>query len=398
MYKMSDLNLANKNVLIRVDLNVPMQDNKITSTKRIEAILPTIRMALNQNASVILMSHLGRPTSGEFSSEFSLAPVAACLSHLLDQTVTFVQALDQLNATPGQVILLENTRFWVGEKENDEQLSQRLASLCDVFVMDAFATAHRKEASTYGVAKYAPIACAGPLLVKEMASIASIMHNPARPLLAIVGGSKVSSKLAVLKSLLTRVDSLIVGGGIANTFLAAQGFSVGDSLYEPELVDEAKKLLQYAKDHGKVIPLPLDVVVAKQFSKEAQPICRDIQGSGLAPGDIILDVGHKTSAQFTDVIQKAKTILWNGPVGVFEWDQFAQGTKSLAEAIAKSTAYSVAGGGDTIAAIEKYGIESDISYISTGGGAFLEFLEGKKLPAIAILEQRANDKVSHETN
>lgn len=392
MIKMTDLDLMNKKVLIRADLNVPMHNNKITSIKRIEAILPTIRLALKQHASVYLMSHLGRPKSGEFNPEFSLAPVAAQLSHLLNQTVEFVANLSQADVRPGQIALLENTRFWVGEKENDDSLAKCLANHCDVFVMDAFATAHRKEASTYGVAKYAPIACAGPLLVSEVEALRKVMINPSRPLLAIVGGSKVSSKLSILKSLLEQVDNLIVGGGMANTFLVAQGYHVGRSLYEPDLVNDAKQLFDYADEHHKLIQIPIDVVVAKEFSACANAHHKNV--TEISDDDIILDVGPKTSNQLAHLVQKAKTILWNGPLGVFEWDQFGEGTKLLTEAIANSSAYSVAGGGDTLAAIEKYHIASDLSYISTGGGAFLELLEKKTLPAIAILEQRAKNKVN----
>jgi phosphoglycerate kinase len=398
MLKMTDLNLSNQRVLIRVDLNVPIEEGKVTSAARIEAILPTLEMALKQHARILLMSHLGRPQEGQFDPNLSLAPVAAALCNLLGQPIQFIENVDgPIDIKPGQIALLENTRFWIGEKNNDAALSKRLAKLCDIFVMDAFATAHRKEASTYGVAEFAPVACAGPLLMAEINALRPIMRNPKRPLLAIVGGSKVSTKLSVLQHLLAQVDYLIVGGGIANTFIAAQGFSVGGSLYEPDLIPEAQQLLKEAKQNGKTILVPVDVRVANHFSKEASAECKMV--NDINQNELILDVGEKTSAQIRDIVQTASTILWNGPLGVFEWDQFGEGTKSLAKAIAASPGYSVAGGGDTLAAIEKYHIENDISYISTGGGAFLEILEGKTLPAIAILEQRAEqNKVNHETN
>ncbi len=382
--QMQELNLSNKTVLIREDLNVPMQNGEIVSTKRIAAILPTLDLALKQQAKVILLSHLGRPQAGEFDPTFSLSPVADCLSHMLGRPVHFASTLDATKEIGfGEVCLLENVRFLTGEKENDPKLSKELAELGDIFVMDAFATAHRKEASTYGVAKYAEVACAGPLLMSEIHALDKIMEDPARPLVAIVGGLKVSTKLSILKNLLSKVDYLIVGGGIANTFLAAGGFAIGRSLYEKNLLQEAKDMLTYAKATHKRIPLPLDVVVAQDFASQAEAQIKLIEE--VSPSDLILDVGPKTRLQFTEIIKKAKTILWNGPLGVFEWDQFGEGTKALAEAIATSTAFSVAGGGDTVAAIEKYQVEKEISYISTAGGAFLEFLEGKSLPAITIL-------------
>lgn len=392
MLKMSDLDLNGKRVLIRVDLNVPIKDGKVTSIKRIEAILPTLKLAQKQNAEIILMSHLGRPTEGTLDPNLSLAPVGECLSQLLKQDVQFVPDLESIQTTPKQISLLENTRFLVGEKQNDPALSQKLAKLCDVFVMDAFATAHRKEASTYGVAEYANVACAGPLLLSEIEALKIIMKKPRRPLVAIVGGAKVSTKLSILKNILEVVDCLIVGGGIANTFLVAADYEVGASLYEPNLVPEAKRLLDYAKKTDKLIPIPDDVIVAKEFSADAKAFKRNIVT--IDPAEMIMDIGPQTMQRINSIIANAKTILWNGPLGVFEWDQFGDGTASLAKAIAKSKAYSVAGGGDTLAAIEKYKVENGISYISTGGGAFLEFLEGKNLPAIQILEKK-DSAVSH---
>jgi phosphoglycerate kinase len=370
---------------------VPLEDHRVTSTKRIDAIIPTIELAVHQGAKVILISHLGRPKEGQFDPNLSLAPVADCLSTKLNQPVSLVKNFRvgfQLEA--GQVVLLENIRFEKGEKENSQVLAQELANLCDIFVMDAFATAHRKEASTYGVAEFANVACAGPLLISEINALRQIMHKPARPLVAIVGGSKVSTKLAILTNILKIIDCLIVGGGIANTFLVAKGYSVGESLYEPELLDSAREMLSFADKNHQQILLPVDVVVGSEFSKNAIAEIKPVDAIG---DEMILDVGPKTSQMVSQVISSAKTVLWNGPLGVFEWEQFEQGTKKLADAIAKSSAYSVAGGGDTLAAIEKYHIEKDISYISTGGGAFLEFLEGKQLPAVDILERR-NEKVS----
>ncbi len=387
--KMTDLDLAGKRVLIREDLNVPVKDGKVTSDKRIRASLPTIEHAMKAGAKVMLMSHLGRPTEGEPAEEFSLKPVADHLTELLGKPVRLIT--DYLENPPqledGEVVVLENVRFNKGEKKNDEELSKKYAALCDVYVMDAFGTAHRAQASTHGVAKYAPVACAGPLLVGELEALGKALENPDRPMVAIVGGSKVSTKLTVLDSLSKVVDQLIVGGGIANTFIAAMGHNVGKSLYEPDLVDEAKRLIADAKAKGADIPIPVDVVTGKEFSENAAAETKKV--TEVADDDMIFDVGPETAAQYAELLKKAGTIVWNGPVGVFEFDQFAAGTKALAMAIAESQAFSIAGGGDTLAAIDKYGVADKISYISTGGGAFLEFLEGKKLPAVEILEQRA---------
>ncbi|MFM8586589.1 MAG: phosphoglycerate kinase [Gammaproteobacteria bacterium] len=386
--RMTDLDLAGKRVLIREDLNVPVEGGSITSDARIRASLPTIRHAIEQRARVILLSHLGRPKEGEFSAENSLAPVAKRLAELLSQPVRLVgDWLEGVACDPGEVVLCENVRFNKGEKKDDEALSRRMAALCDVYVMDAFGTAHRAEASTHGVARFAPIACAGPLLVGELEALERALAKPARPLVAIVAGSKVSTKLTVLESLLAKVDKLIVGGGIANTFLAATGVNVGKSLHEPDMLDTARRLLEQARARGAEIPLPTDVVVAAEFSPSASAMVRDVGAVGTS--ELILDIGPKTSATLATVLESAGTILWNGPVGVFEFDQFGAGTRAIAEAVAKSPAFSLAGGGDTLAAIEKYGVESGISYISTGGGAFLEFVEGKTLPAVAALEARA---------
>lgn len=386
--RMTDLDLAGKRVLIREDLNVPLEGGSITSDARIRASLPTIRHAIAKRARVILLSHLGRPKEGEFSAENSLAPVAERLTELLGQKVRLASDwLDGVSCEPGEVVLCENVRFNKGEKKDDETLSRRMAALCDVYVMDAFGTVHRAEASTHGVARFAPIACAGPLLVGELEALERALANPARPLVAIVAGSKVSTKLTVLESLLSKVDKLIVGGGIANTFLAATGVNVGKSLHEPDMLDTARRLLEQARAGGTEIPLPSDVVVASEFSPTAKATVRDVGAVGAT--ELILDIGPKTSAALSRVLQSAGTILWNGPVGVFEFDQFGAGTRAIAEAIAKSEAYSLAGGGDTLAAIEKYDVEDGISYISTGGGAFLEFVEGKTLPAVAALEARA---------
>ncbi len=387
--KMTDLDLAGKRVLIREDLNVPVKDGKVTSDKRIRASLPTIEHAMNAGAKVMLMSHLGRPTEGEPAEEFSLKPVADHLGELLGKPVRLIT--DYLENPPqledGEVVVLENVRFNKGEKKNDEELAKKYAALCDVFVMDAFGTAHRAQASTHGVAKYAPVACAGPLLVGELEALGKALENPDRPMVAIVGGSKVSTKLTVLDSLSRVVDQLIVGGGIANTFIAAMGYNVGKSLYEPDLVDEAKRLIADAEAKGADIPIPVDVVTGKEFSENAKAETKKVDE--VADDDMIFDVGPETAAQYADLLKKAGTIVWNGPVGVFEFDQFAEGTRALALAIAESSAFSIAGGGDTLAAIDKFGVADRISYISTGGGAFLEFLEGKKLPAVEILEQRA---------
>ena len=386
--RMTDLDLAGKRVLIREDLNVPVEAGAITSDARIRAALPTIRAAVAARARVILLSHLGRPKEGEFSAENSLAPVAARLQELLGQPVRLVADwLDGAVCQPGEVVLCENVRFNKGEKIDDETLSRHMATLCDVFVMDAFGTAHRGEASTHGVARHAPVACAGPLLVGELEALERALAKPVRPLVAIVAGSKVSTKLTVLESLLGKVDKLIVGGGIANTFLAATGVAVGKSLHEAEMLDTARRLLDQAKARGVEIPLPVDVVVAAEFSAAAPASVRPVAEVGA--NELILDIGPRTAAMLADSLQTAGTILWNGPVGVFEFDQFGEGTRAIALAIARSPAFSLAGGGDTLAAIEKYGVESGISYISTGGGAFLEFVEGKTLPAVAVLEARA---------
>jgi len=385
--KMDEVDLSGKRVLIREDLNVPIADGKITSDVRIRAALPTVRKALAANASVMLMSHLGRPTEGEPDPACSLQPIATHLTQLLGIEVPLQKNwIDGVDVEPGQVVLLENVRFLAGEKACDEDLSRRMANLCDVFVMDAFGTAHRAQASTFGVARFAPVACAGPLLSAELDALERAMDNPARPMVAIVGGSKVSTKLTVLDSLADIVDQLIVGGGIANTFIAAAGHDVGKSLYEADMVDMARELAANKEDRAD-IPVPVDVVTAKDFSADATAEIKSV--SDVAPDDLILDIGPETVAQFAEILKTAGTIIWNGPVGVFEFDQFGEGTKVLAQAIAESPAFSVAGGGDTLAAIDKYGVAENISYISTGGGAFLEFIEGKKLPAVAILEKRA---------
>jgi phosphoglycerate kinase len=386
--RMMDTDLRGKRVLIREDLNVPVQNGVVTSDARIRASLPTIRYALDQHAKVFILSHLGRPEEGVYAEEFSLAPVAAKLSELLGKQVALRKDwLDGVDTPPGTAVLCENVRFNKGEKKDKEDLAKKMAALCDVYVMDAFGTAHRAEASTHGVARFAKVAAAGPLLVGELEALERALHAPARPLVAIVGGSKVSTKLTVLESLLAKVDKLIVGGGIANTFLAATGVNVGKSLHEAEMLDVARKLLAQAKAKGTEIPLPTDVVVARQFAATAHADVRPV--SQVKPDEMILDVGPDTAEAFGKVIENAGTIVWNGPVGVFEFDQFGEGTRAIAGAIARSKAFSLAGGGDTLAAIEKYGVEDGISYISTGGGAFLEFVEGKTLPAVAILEQRA---------
>ena len=385
---MSSLDLRDKRVLIREDLNVPIKDGQVSSDARIRAALPTLQAALNAKARVLVMSHLGRPDEGQYSEEFSLAPVAKRLAQLLGVPVALKKDwLKGVDVAPGEIVLLENVRFNKGEKKDDETLSKQMAALCDVYVMDAFGTSHRAEASTHGVAKYAPIACAGPLLVSELSALEKALEKPARPLLAIVAGSKVSTKLTVLESLLGKVDQLIVGGGITNTFLAALGFKVGKSLYEPAMLDICKRLLEQSKKRGIVIPMPTDVVVAKEFSAKAEADVKPVGSVGSE--DMILDIGPDSAEAMAALVASAGTILWNGPVGVFEFEQFGEGTRTIATAIARSKAFSLAGGGDTLAAIEKYGIEDSISYISTGGGAFLEFVEGKKLPAVDILEQRA---------
>jgi phosphoglycerate kinase len=386
--EMAKLDLAGKRVMIREDLNVPIKDGEVTSDARIRAALPTIHLALDKGARVILLSHLGRPEEGKFDAELSLAPVAARLSALLGRSVPLVTDwLDGVHVEPGAVVLCENVRFNKGEKKDNEELSRRMAALCDIFVMDAFGTSHRAEASTHGVARFAPVACAGPLLVGELEALDRALAKPARPLVAIVAGSKVSTKLTILEALLEKVDRLIVGGGIANTFLAASGVKVGKSLCEMDMLDTCRRLMVRARERGADIPLPTDVVTAKEFAATAHADVRDIHE--VAPDELILDVGPDTSERFAKIIAEAGTVLWNGPVGVFEFDQFGEGTRAVANAIASSKAFSLAGGGDTLAAIEKYGVEDGISYISTGGGAFLEFVEGKKLPAVAALEDRA---------
>ncbi len=387
---MTDLDLSGKRVLIREDFNVPLKDGRVADDTRIRASLPTIQLAMRAGAKTLLMSHLGRPKEGVTDEQSSLAPVAEHLSHLLGKPVPLVKNwLDGVEVRNGDVALCENVRFNKGEKKDDDGLAKRMAALCDIFVMDAFGTAHRAEASTHGVAKYARIACAGPLLTAELEALGKALHQPKHPLVAIVGGSKVSSKLVLLESLSQKVDQLIVGGGIANTFLAAAGYNVGKSLYEAELVGEAKNLMAKATARGGDIPLPTDVVCAKEFSEGAQATLKKIEEVG--GDDLILDIGPDTARMFAGMLKAAGTVVWNGPVGVFEFDQFGAGTQALAQAIAESTAFSIAGGGDTLAAIAKYRVADRISYISTGGGAFLEFLEGKKLPAVAMLEERGKD-------
>ena len=385
---MSDLALAGKRVLIREDLNVPVADGRVTSDARVRAAAPTIRSAADAGARVIVMSHLGRPKEGERDPALSLAPVAKSLEGILRMPVRLHEGeLEDATAAPGEVVLLENVRFLKGEKKDDPSLAARMASLCDIFVMDAFGTAHRAEASTHGVALAAPVACAGPLLAAELDALEHALENPRRPLVAVVGGSKVSTKLEVLESLIAKVDQLVVGGGIANTFLAAAGLSVGKSLHEPEMIDVARRLLAQAKARGVGIPVPTDVVVAREFAPTAKAETKP--AASVAANEMILDIGPDSARAVAAVVAAAGTIIWNGPLGVFEFDQFGGGTRALAEAIARSPAFSIAGGGDTLAAIEKYGIGRDVSYISTGGGAFLEFVEGKTLPAVAALERRA---------
>jgi phosphoglycerate kinase len=386
--RMADLDLRGKRVLIREDLNVPIQNHTVSSDARIRAALPTIEAARRAGARVLVMSHLGRPDEGVFDAEFSLAPVAARLSELLGVKVRLQRDwLDGVDCEPGEVVLLENVRFNEGEKKNRDELARRMAALCDVYVMDAFATAHRAEASTHGVAKFAPVACAGPLLTSELEALEKALDAPKRPLIAIVGGSKVSTKLTVLEHLLGKVDRLIVGGGIANTFLAAAGHPIGKSLHEAEMVGVARELLARSRGSQVEIPLPSDVVVAREFAGSAEADVKAVDD--VEASEMILDIGPDTADRFAATLKGAGTIVWNGPVGVFEFDQFGEGTRVIAQAVAASPAFSIAGGGDTIAAIEKYGVGEDISYISTAGGAFLEFLEGKKLPAVDVLERRA---------
>ena len=389
--KMTDQDLASKRVLIREDLNVPIKEGRVASDARIRAALPTIRTGVEAGAKVMLMSHLGRPKEGEFESLYSLAPVAEHLSTLLNQPVRLVPDwLDGVDIEAGEVVLCENVRFNVGEKADDDALAQKMAALCDVFVMDAFGTAHRAQASTHGVAHHAPLACAGPLLAAELQALGKALGDPARPMAAIVGGAKVSTKLVVLESLSKVVDQLIPGGGIANTFIAAAGYPVGNSLIETDLIDQAKALIDQAAAKGGEIPVPTDVVVGKAFSADTPAIIKPV--SDVAEDDMIFDIGPETAARFARMMREAGTVVWNGPVGVFEFDQFGEGTRILGEAIASSDAFSIAGGGDTLAAVDKYNIAEHISYISTGGGAFLEFLEGKTLPAVAMLERRASEK------
>ncbi|MBS0358201.1 MAG: phosphoglycerate kinase [Proteobacteria bacterium] len=386
---MSDLDLKNKRVIIREDFNVPIANGKITNDARIKAALPTIELALKNGAAVILLSHLGRPTEGTIDSELSLSAVADALSKCLNKPVRFISDwLNGFDIQPGEIVLCENTRFNVGEKKDDALLSQKIAALGDIFVMDAFGAAHRAEASTHGVVQYAKVACAGPLLMTELNALGKAMDNPEHPLLAIVGGSKVSTKLGVLENLVNKVDCLITGGGIANTFLAAAGFPIGKSLYEKEFIATAQQLLKTAKERNVQIPLPVDVVVSKEFSVTAKATVKGIHD--VSDDDLILDIGPTTATQFSHFIQSAKTIVWNGPVGVFEIPQFSEGTKAIGEAIAHSKAFSLAGGGDTLAAIDQFHLHDKISYLSTGGGASLEYIEGKVLPAVAILEKHAS--------
>ncbi|NWF37392.1 phosphoglycerate kinase [Mariprofundus sp. KV] len=387
--KMTDLDLAGKRVLIREDLNVPIKDGKVTSDARIRASMPTITHAANAGAKVMLMSHVGRPTEGEFSEENSLQPVADHLAGLLGKPVRLIRDyLDGgFDVADGEVVLLENVRFNAGEGKNNEELSRKYAALCDIYVMDAFGTAHRAQASTHGAGVYAPVACAGPLLAGELEALGKALDNPARPMVAIVGGSKVSTKLTVLESLSTKVDQLVVGGGIANTFIAAAGFPVGKSLYEPDLIDTCKRLTAAAEANGGSIPVPTDIVCAKEFSPTAAATLK--AADECLDDDMIFDIGPDSAEALAEIIRNAGTIVWNGPVGVFEFDQFGEGTKTISLAIAESKGFSIAGGGDTLAAVDKYDIADKVSYISTGGGAFLEFLEGKALPAVTMLEERA---------
>lgn len=384
IHKMTNLNLSGKRVLIREDLNVPVKDGKVTSDARIRASLPTIELALKAGAKVMVMSHLGRPTEGEYEDKYSLAPVAEHVSMLLERPVPLIRNwLDTpFDVAEGDLVILENVRFNVGEKKDDEALAKTMAALCDIYVMDAFGTAHRAQASTHGVAKFAPVACAGPLLANELNALAKALDAPARPMMAIVGGSKVSTKLEVLNALSVSCDQLIVGGGIANTFLAAAGKPVGKSLCEHDLIPVAKALMDKVS-----IPLPVDVVVATEFSEDAVATVKLVDD--VAENDMILDIGPQSAQQLAEMLKGAGTIIWNGPVGVFEFDQFGEGTRVISMAIAESEGFSIAGGGDTLAAVDKYGIEDRVTYISTGGGAFLEFVEGKVLPAVAVLEQRA---------
>jgi phosphoglycerate kinase len=386
--RVSDIDIKGKRVLIREDLNVPIESGRITSTQRLDAALPTIRAARDAGAAALVMSHLGRPKEGEFDEGQSLRPIAEWLSEKLGAKVRLERDyLDGVEVKPGEVVLLENCRMNVGEKKNDDALAKKYAALCDVFVMDAFGTAHRAQASTHGVAKFAPVACAGPLLAAELDALAKALQNPARPLLAIIAGSKVSTKLELLQNLVQRVDQMIVGGGIANTFIAAGGHNIGRSRSEPHLMDAARKVVAAASARGADVPIPTDVVVAPRFAADAPATIKAVDQ--VADDEMILDIGPETAKRYAELVKKAGTVVWNGPVGVFEFDAFGRGTETLAHAIADSDAFSIAGGGDTLAAVDKYGVADRISYISTGGGAFLEFIEGKTLPAVAILEQRS---------
>jgi len=385
--RMDELNLTGKRVMIREDFNVPIDAGRVTSDARLGAALPTIQMALEGGAAVILLSHLGRPVEGQYNDEFSLTPVAEYLSGLLDRPVRLKKDwLDGFDIQPGEVVLCENVRFNAGEKGNDKSLARAMAALCDIFVMDAFGTSHRAQASTEGVIQFAPTACAGPLLSRELYELDNALTEPARPMLAIVGGSKVSTKLTVLETLMSKVDQLIVGGGIANTFIAASGHDVGTSLYEPDLIGEAQRLIRVAHKMGGEIPIPKDVVVAKSFSKDAKAFIRSVDE--VQADEMILDIGPLTAIDYAAIIQGVATVIWNGPVGVFEFKNFAAGTRAIADAVEISKAFSIAGGGDTLAAIDQFNIADGVSYISTGGGAFLEYVEGKTLPAVAALEAR----------
>jgi len=386
---MNDLDLRDQRVLIREDLNVPLgDDGSISSTQRLDAALPTIRAARDAGARVMVLSHLGRPKEGQFDEAASLASVAQWLGDKLGSPVRLVKEyLDGVDVAAGEVVVLENCRMNVGEGKDDETLAKKYAALCNIFVMDAFGTAHRAQASTHGVIRFAPVAVAGPLLSNELDALGQALEQPAKPLLAIVAGSKVSTKLTLLENLIDKVDQLIVGGGIANTFIAAMGHSIGNSLYEPDLIDAAKKVIADAKRRGVAVPMPVDVVVAPSFSAQAPATVKAVDQ--VADGEMILDIGPQTAKQYAELIAKAGTVVWNGPVGVFEFDAFSKGTETLAHAIADSSAFSIAGGGDTLAAVDKYGIADKVSYISTGGGAFLEFLEGKELPAVTALKARA---------
>jgi len=395
--KLTGLDLAGKRVLIRQDLNVPVKDGVVSSDQRIKASLPAIRHCIDAGAQLMIMSHLGRPEEGKPEAQFSLQPVADYLAQALGNAVPLIS--DYLAQAPamidGDVVLLENVRFNPGEKANDEGLSRQYAALCDIYAMDAFGTAHRAQASTHGAGRYAPVACAGPLLATELDALGQALDQPQSPVVAIVGGSKVSTKLTVLDSLSGIVDQLIPGGGIANTFIAAAGYQVGKSLVETDLIPEAQRLVEQARTKGGEIPIPTDVVCGKEFSESASATVKAV--SEVEQDDMIFDIGPQTAAHFATILQQAATIVWNGPVGVFEFDQFGEGTKTLSQAIAASPVFSIAGGGDTLAAVDKYGIAQQVSYISTGGGAFLEFLEGKKLPAVAMLEQRYSDYESGST-